>query len=79
MAPEIIQTHKYEINIEGAVKPWDKDTITTEEIARLGGWDASVGVILVYEDQTERTLEPGEVIKLEPGIAFAKKLRFKRG
>ena len=79
MTSKIETQYKYEINIEGAFKPWDEDTITTEEIARLGGWDASVGVILVYEDQTERTLEPGEVIKLEPGIAFAKKLRFKRG
>ena len=70
---------KYEINIEGTFKPWYKDTITTEEIARLGGWEPSVGVILIYEDQTERTLEPGEVIKLEPGMAFAKKIRFKRG
>ena len=71
--------HKYEIDIEGDLKFWDKDTITTEEIADLGGWDASIGVILICEDHTERTLQPGEVVKLEPGIAFAKKIRFKRG
>ena len=72
-------TAKYEIDIEGAFKPWDKDTITTEEIAALGGWDPSVGVILVNEDNTERTLQPGEVVKLEPGMSFAKKVMFKRG
>lgn len=70
---------KFEIDIEGAFKPWYKDTITTEEIADLGGWDPSVGVILVNEDNTERTLQPGEVVKLESGMAFARKVMFKRG
>ena len=71
---------KYDIDIEGALKPWDKDTITTEEIAALGGWDVSEGVVLIdLEDGTERNLEPGEVVKLRPGIGFSKKVRFKRG
>ena len=79
MTRTIETQHKYEIDIEGAFKPWDKDTITTEEIAILGGWEPSIGVIEINEDQTERTLQPGEVIKLEPGLAFAKKIRFQRG
>ena len=33
------QGPKYTIDIEGTSYPWDKDTITTEEIASLGGWD----------------------------------------
>ncbi len=71
---------KFEVDIEGAYKPWDKETITTEEVARLGGWDPSVGVILVnLEDGTERTLQPEEVVKLQPGLGFAKKILFKRG
>ena len=71
---------KFEIDIEGAYKPWDKDTITTEEVAALGGWDASEGVVLIdLEDGTERNLQPGEVVKLRPGIGFSKKIRFKRG
>ena len=71
---------KFEVDIEGAYKPWDKDTITTEQVAALGGWDPSVGVILVnLDDGTERTLQPEEVVKLEPGVAFAKKILFKRG
>jgi hypothetical protein len=28
---------------------------------------------------TERTLHPGEVIQLKPGIGFSKKVLFKRG
>ena len=68
------------MDIEGAYKPWDKDTITPEEVASLGGWDISEGVVLIdLEDGTERTLEPGEEIKLRPGIGFSKKIRFKRG
>ena len=71
---------KFEIDIEGALKPWDKDTITTEEVAALGGWDVSEGVVLIdLEDGTERNLKPGEVIKLRPGIGFSKKIRFQRG
>ena len=71
---------KFEVDIEGAYKPWDKDTITTEEVATLGGWDPSVGVILAnLEDGTERTLQPGEVVKLQPGLGFSKKILFKRG
>ncbi len=71
---------KFEVDIEGALKPWDKDTISTEEVAALGGWDVSEGVVLIdLEDGTERNLKPGEVIKLRPGIGFSKKIRFQRG
>lgn len=71
---------KFEIDIEGALKPWDRDTITTEEIAALGGWEVSQGVVLIdLEDNTERPLQPHEVVKLRPGIGFSKKIRFQRG
>ena len=75
-----VEYHKYEVDIEGAYKPWDKDTISTEEVAALGGWDVKEGVVLIdLEDGTERTLKPGEKIKLRPGIGFSKKIRFQRG
>ena len=80
MAQQIVQEPKFEVDIEGEFKPWDKDTITTEEVAALGGWDVSVGVVLVdLDDNTERTLQPGEVVKLRPGLGFSKKILFKRG
>jgi hypothetical protein len=69
----------FKICIEDKVFPWDAKTITTEQIATLGGWDVSKGVIEVDEDQNERTLEPGEVIRLRPGVSYGKKLCFKRG
>ena len=79
MTQSIIQEAKYEVDIEGTFKPWDRETITTKEIAELGGWDPSLGVIMIDEDNVEHTLKPDEEIKLRPGIGFSKKVRFKRG
>ena len=74
------QGPKYFPNIEGEEKPWDKDTITTEEVIALGGWDPKQGAIEVnLKDNTERTLEPGEEVKIKPGHGFSKKVTFKRG
>ncbi|RWI62448.1 MAG: hypothetical protein EOR30_33655 [Mesorhizobium sp.] len=67
------------LNIEGEEFPWDEDTITTEQIAQLGGWDISQGVIEVDQHNIERTLAPGEVIEIKPGHGFGKKHRWKRG
>lgn len=73
------QGPKFFLDIEGIERPWDKDTITMEEIIALGGWDASQGAILIDKDNNERTLQPGEVVELKPGMGFSKKIRFKRG
>jgi len=70
---------KYFVDIEGEEFPWDQNTITTEQIAQLGGFDISQGVIEVDQDNNERTLAPGEVIELKPGHGFGKKHRWKRG
>jgi hypothetical protein len=70
---------KYLLDIEGKEVPWDEDTITTEQIAELGGWDVSQGVVEVDQDNNERTLAPGEVIHIKPGHGFGKKHRWKRG
>jgi hypothetical protein len=70
---------KITLNIEGRDVPWNSDTITAEQIAELGGWDVSQGVIEVDKDNNERTLAPGEVIQIKPGLGFGKKHRWKRG
>jgi hypothetical protein len=70
---------KYILNIEGQEVPWDEDTITTEQIAQLGGWDVAQGVIEVDQHNVERTLAPNEVITIKPGHGFGKKHRWKRG
>jgi hypothetical protein len=79
--PEKAQGHgpRFFLDIEGVVYPWDEETITTEQIVSLGKWDPSQGVILIDKDNNERSLEPGEVIDLKPGMGFSKKIRFKRG
>jgi hypothetical protein len=70
---------KYFLDIEGVLKPWDEDTITTEQIIALGGWDPAQGAIVIDKDNNERTLQPSEVVEIRPGQGFAKKIRFKRG
>lgn len=70
---------KYCVNVEGTEHTWPRDSITTEEIAQLGGWDPAVGVIEIDRDNNERLLEPGEVVKLRPGHGFCRRIRFKRG
>ena len=77
--PEQAQGPKYFLDIEGTLKPWNQDTITTEQIIQLGGWDPSLGAILIDKDNNERTLQPSEVIEIKPGMGFSKKVRFKRG
>lgn len=70
---------KYFVDIEGTEHPWPKNTITTEEIVTLGGWDPAQGVIQIDEHNNERTLAPGEVVELKPGHGFSKKIKWKRG
>lgn len=70
---------KYILDIEGELKEWYQDTITTEQIIELGGWDPSLGAMLIDKDNNERTLSPGEIIELKPGMGFSKKVHFKRG
>jgi hypothetical protein len=57
------QGPKYFIDIEGTIHEWPTPTITTEQLAQLGGWDVSAGVIEIDRDNNERTLAPGEVIE----------------
>lgn len=73
------QRRRFCVNTEGTEHSWDRPRITTEEIARLGGWDPAQGVIEVLADNTERTLAPGEVVHLRPGHAFCRRVRWKRG
>jgi hypothetical protein len=70
---------KYTVDIEGVLHPWSRDSISFEEIAQLGGWDPSQGVVEVDKDNNERTLQPGQVVELKPGHGFSKKVLWKRG
>lgn len=70
---------KFFVNIEGAEYPWEKDTITTQEIRDLGKLPADLPVIEEKPDGTERTLAENEVIDLKPGHRFGRAPKFKRG
>ena len=70
---------KFCINTEKTLHEWDQATITREEIAELGGWNVALGVIEVDKDNNERTLQPGEIVELQPGLGFCKKIKWKRG
>jgi hypothetical protein len=71
---------KYLVNLEGVEKPWDRETITVAELRDLAGWDTSQPVVEVnLDDNTERTLDEGELVTLKPGHGFAKKIKFQRG
>ena len=75
-----VQNTDFCIDTEGTQHSWDQPTITMEQIALLGGWPARSGVIEVnLEDNTERTLQPGEVVHLRAGHAFCRRVRWKRG
>jgi len=66
--------------IESREIPWSKPTITTEEIAAIGNWDPALGVQEVNLMTGEaRTLAPGEVVELQPGKGFCKKIGWRRG
>lgn len=71
---------KYEINIEGTTHPWYEDRITPKQIRDLGGLPADQPVVEVnLETGDEKTLPDDAVIELKPGMAFARKVEFKRG
>jgi hypothetical protein len=70
---------KFYVDIECRIHHWTVSTITTEQIAELGGWEVSAGVIEIDNGNNERTLQPGQVVHLEPGMSFSKKVRWKRG
>ena len=66
--------------IEGEAYRWLEPTITTEQVAELGGWDTSVGVQQIDLATNEaRTLKPGEIVDLKKIKTFAKKIGWRRG
>lgn len=67
------------IDIEGTKHRWNRETIRAVEIANLGGWAVGEGVLHIDADNNERTLRVDEEVRIEVGVAFAKKVRFKRG
>ncbi len=71
---------KFQVNIEGVVYDWNRETITVPEIRELGHLPSNTPVIEVdLRDNTEITLAETAVVELKPGKGFGKKVGFKRG
>ena len=71
---------KYEINFEGTIYDWHKDSITEEELRTLVGANADQPMLQVnLEDNTEIPFPPGGTLEVKPGHGFSRKFGFKRG
>ena len=71
---------KYEVNLDGDIRPWFEPTITVAQIRELAGWAADQPVVIVdLKTNDERDLAEDDVVDLKPGHGFSKKIKFKRG
>lgn len=74
--------NNYEVNIEGQIHPWHKDTISVPEIRQLGGFPADSPVVAMnLEDRSEKPLAEDavhNVVALEAGKPLVKRMCFKR-
>lgn len=76
----VLKKPKYEINIEGTLYPWDRDTITVPELRALAGIPSDQPMLEIdLKTNEERTLLEDAVIELKPGMGFAKKVKYQRG
>ena len=64
----------------GTIHEWPRDTITVPEIRALGGIPNGTAVEEIDLDtNVQRTLAEDEIVRLKPGLGFAKKIAFRRG
>jgi hypothetical protein len=74
---------RYEVNVEGTIHPWSKNTISVPEIRELGRLSADRPVVAVdLANNSETTLpEDGvhELVPLEEGKPLVKRTSFKAG
>jgi hypothetical protein len=73
----------YDVNIEGTIHSWDKNTISASEIRELGGFpDGNPVVAVDLADNSEKPLPEDavhEVLKHDEGRPLVKRMSFKRG
>jgi hypothetical protein len=69
----------YAFFVDGEELRIDEPTITGGKIMDLAGIPREVGLILLVDDGTQRTVDPDEVFELKPGRRFKRAPRFKRG
>jgi len=71
---------KYDVDIEGQIYQWERDSITVPELRDLASYAPDQQMIEVdLQEGTEEVLAEDAVVALKPGKGFAKKVVFKRG
>ena len=71
---------KYDVDIEGQIYEWDRDSITVPELRELAGYASDQQLIEVdLQDNTEVVLADDAIVALKPGKGFAKRVVFRRG
>ena len=72
--------HRYFIDIEGTDHEWPRSTISVPEIRKLGKLTGDQPIVEVdLKENTERELREDEIVTLQPGRGYARKVRYKRG
>ncbi|HEX5113666.1 MAG TPA: multiubiquitin domain-containing protein [Pseudonocardiaceae bacterium] len=65
--------------VDGKPYEYDHPTIAGAEIMAIAGISPNEGLIQILPDGTRKTIAPGEVVHLVPGVQFKRRPRFKRG
>lgn len=69
----------FAFEVDGKEFRWPEVTITGAQIMDLAGIPLEIGLVQVFEDGTQETVAPDDVIELKPGRRFKNRPRFKRG
>jgi len=77
--PQAQQQPRYAFLIDDQEFEVNTPTITGGEIMEKAGIPREVGLLLLLDDGTQRTVAADEIISLEASHSFKKAPRFKRG
>jgi hypothetical protein len=66
-------------DVDGTTYTHDRPQITGAEIMALAGIDPAEGLVQCFEDGSQQTVAPDDIIRLVPKPRFRKRPRFKRG
>ena len=83
-APTAAEQHEsvgqvFVFEVDGVAYHHDRPKITGAEIMAAADIDSSVGLVQCFEDGTQQTIGPDDIVKLVPKPQFRKRPRFKRG
>lgn len=65
--------------VDGETYSYDGSKITGREIMKTASIDPSVGLIQCFDDGSQQTIGPEDIVKLVPKPQLRRRPRFKRG